>query len=79
MVRKLLIAPIRFYRRYLSPLAPPACRYEPSCSVYAMEAIEVWGVYGVWLGLKRILRCQPMFPGGYDPVPHPHKHAHHDP
>jgi uncharacterized protein len=71
MLRWLLILPIRFYRRYLSPLAPPACRFTPSCSVYTMQAIDVWGVYGLWLGAKRILRCQPLFPGGHDPVPLP--------
>lgn len=71
MIRWLLIAPIRFYRRWISPLTPPACRYNPTCSAYAIEAIEVWGVYGVWLGAKRILRCHPLYPGGYDPVPLP--------
>lgn len=76
MIRWLLIAPIRFYRAYISPLTPPACRYDPTCSAYAMEAIEVWGIYGVWLGLKRIARCHPLFPGGHDPVPLP---DHHDP
>jgi uncharacterized protein len=75
MVRWLLIAPIRFYRSVISPLTPPSCRYEPSCSAYAIEAIEVWGVRGVWLAIKRILRCQPWYPGGYDPVPLPH-HVH---
>ena len=74
MVRWLLIAPIRFYRYAISPLTPPSCRYEPSCSAYAIEAIEVWGVRGVWLAFKRILRCQPWYPGGYDPVPLPHVH-----
>ena len=74
MVRWLLIAPIRFYRSAISPLTPPSCRYEPSCSAYAIEAIEVWGVRGVWLEIKRILRCQPWYPGGYDPVPLPHRH-----
>jgi hypothetical protein len=71
MLRWLLIAPIRIYRAVLSPWLPPSCRFEPSCSVYAMEAIEVWGVRGVWLAMKRIWRCQPLYPGGYDPVPLP--------
>jgi len=74
MIRWLLILPIRFYRRFLSPLLPPACRFHPSCSVYTMEAIEVWGVYGVWLGVKRIGRCHPFHPGGHDPVPLPPGH-----
>lgn len=78
LVRRALIAPIRAYRRFLSPLLPPACRYQPSCSVYAMQAIELHGVYGVWLGLLRILRCQPMFPGGYDPVPGWEEACRHD-
>ncbi len=69
----LLIAPIRFYQGYISPLTPPACRYVPSCSQYAREAIALWGLRGVWMGTKRILRCQPMFKGGYDPVPIPEK------
>ena len=71
MIRWLLIAPIRFYRAYISPLTPPSCRYTPTCSAYAMKAIEVWGVYGVWLGIKRIARCHPLRAGGYDPVPLP--------
>lgn len=78
MIRWLLIQPIKFYRYFISPLTPPACRYTPSCSVYTMQAIEIWGVYGLWLGAKRILRCQPLFPGGYDPVPLPAGHLPHD-
>jgi hypothetical protein len=66
-----LIAPILFYQRFISPLTPPACRFEPSCSQYTREAIALWGVRGLWLGLKRILRCQPFFEGGHDPVPLP--------
>ena len=71
MVRWLLIQPIKFYRTFISPLTPPACRFTPSCSLYTMQAIEIWGVWGLWLGAKRIFRCQPFFPGGYDPVPLP--------
>jgi putative membrane protein insertion efficiency factor len=74
MVRWLLIQPIRAYRRFLSPLLPPACRFYPSCSVYTMQAIEAWGVWGLWMGAKRIFRCQPFFAGGYDPVPLPAGH-----
>ena len=67
-----LIGAIRLYQRFLSPLLPPACRYEPSCSHYTLRAIQVWGpLKGVWLGTKRICRCQPFFPGGLDPVPLP--------
>lgn len=66
-----LIAPIRFYQRYISRLFPPACRFEPSCSQYTREAIALWGVRGLWMGALRILRCQPFFAGGYDPVPLP--------
>lgn len=69
MLRRLLIAPIRFYQRFLSPLTPPTCRFQPTCSHYAVQAIEIHGVYGLWLGLRRILRCHPFHPGGYDPVP----------
>ena len=74
VIRWLLILPIRFYRRFLSPLLPPACRFHPTCSAYTMEAIEVWGVYGVWMGMKRIGRCHPFHPGGHDPVPLPPGH-----
>lgn len=76
LFRRMLIAPIRAYRRWLSPMLPPSCRYEPSCSVYTMQAIELHGVRGLWLGLLRILRCQPFFPGGYDPVPGWEEHRH---
>jgi putative membrane protein insertion efficiency factor len=69
-----LIAPIRFYRRFISPLLPPACRYEPTCSRYAIQAIEIHGpIKGFWLALKRILRCHPIHwlggSEGFDPVP----------
>jgi len=69
-VKRLLLALIRFYRRALSPHLPDACRYYPTCSQYAMTAIERFGALcGGWLGLKRILRCHPFRRGGYDPVP----------
>jgi putative membrane protein insertion efficiency factor len=61
--------PARLYKRFISPFLPPACRFEPTCSVYAAEAIETHGLYGLWLAVKRILKCQPFHPGGYDPVP----------
>jgi putative membrane protein insertion efficiency factor len=78
LLRRALIAPIRGYRRFLSPLLPPACRYQPSCSVYAMQAIELHGLYGLWLAALRILRCQPFFAGGYDPVPGWEERCKHD-
>jgi putative membrane protein insertion efficiency factor len=61
---------IRFYRKAVSPWLPPACRYYPTCSAYAIEAIEKYGfLRGTALAVKRILRCHPFHAGGYDPVP----------
>jgi uncharacterized protein len=70
MLKRALIRSIHFYRRSLSPLKPPVCRFEPTCSAYALEAVEKYGsAKGSWLAAKRILRCQPFAKGGYDPVP----------
>ncbi len=63
------LALIRLYRRWLSPLLPPRCRFYPTCSQYALEAVERYGALrGCWLALRRLLRCHPFHPGGFDPV-----------
>ena len=65
-----LILPIRVYKLCISPLLPPSCRFYPSCSSYAIQAITLHGpLKGLWLAVKRILRCHPFHPGGMDPVP----------
>ncbi|GLZ37386.1 hypothetical protein Acsp05_10110 [Actinokineospora sp. NBRC 105648] len=67
---RLLLLPVRGYRRWVSPLLPPACRFYPSCSAYAAEALTVHGAArGSWLAVRRLLRCGPWHPGGLDPVP----------
>jgi len=87
VVAKLLIGLIRFYQLAISPWTPSSCRYQPTCSSYTKEAIEVHGALrGSWLGLRRLLRCHPWGGFGYDPVPpatergtgarHDHAHAH---
>ncbi len=66
----LLVGFIRAYQRFISPLLGPRCRFHPSCSQYALVAIERHGVVkGGWLALRRIVRCHPLHPGGHDPVP----------
>ena len=70
MIRKLLIAPIRFYRYVISPWLGYNCRFTPSCSAYAIEALETHGALcGSWLTARRIVRCHPWCHGGHDPVP----------
>ena len=69
-VARVLVALIRGYRRVLSPLLGPRCRFAPSCSAYAVEALTVHGAgRGGWLALRRLARCHPFHPGGHDPVP----------
>ncbi|HWV39338.1 MAG TPA: membrane protein insertion efficiency factor YidD [Vulgatibacter sp.] len=68
--RRILAVPIRFYRALLSPLLPASCRFHPSCSAYALQALEEHGAgRGLWLTLRRIARCHPFHAGGIDPVP----------
>ena len=70
-MKKLFVCLIRFYRKHISPLTPPSCRFTPTCSQYAYEAINKYGALkGGWLALKRLLRCHPFYKGDYyDPVP----------
>jgi putative membrane protein insertion efficiency factor len=69
-VRGLALFLLRAYKRFVSPLLPPMCRFEPTCSVYTMHAVEKYGfLRGVWLGIRRLARCHPFNPGGWDPVP----------
>ena len=68
--KRMLLWLVRFYRVAISPMHRPCCRYIPTCSQYALEAIEKYGAFkGGYLALRRILRCNPLFKGGYDPVP----------
>ena len=80
MIARLLIFLVRVYQKLISPLKPPTCRYYPTCSSYAVQALHIHGALkGSYLSVKRILKCHPLFPGGYDPVPPAtpkHKHTH---
>ena len=69
-MKNFLMKAIRFYQRRISPLFPPKCRYYPTCSQYALQAIEIHGVFkGILLAIGRLMRCNIFFPGGVDPVP----------
>jgi uncharacterized protein len=69
LVVNFVLAILRIYKRWISPMLPSACRYHPTCSEYMMDAVQKYGVArGVWLGLGRILRCHPFHEGGFDPV-----------
>ena len=68
-MRNVTIGALRFYKRWISPLLPSACRFDPTCSEYMMEAVQRYGASrGIWLGLRRLSRCHPFRQGGYDPV-----------
>lgn len=70
LIVTILIIPVRFYQLVISPMLPPSCRYVPTCSQYTIEALRKHGpVKGLWLAVKRILRCHPWGGSGYDPVP----------
>lgn len=74
LARKLFLLPVRFYRRCISPFLPAHCRFTPTCSQYALQAVMTHGIFkGTYLSVRRILRCNPFCEGGYDPVP-PKKH-----
>lgn len=88
-MKKIFIGFIRGYQKFISPLFPPSCRYYPTCSNYAVQAIQKHGaIKGGIMGMARILRCHPFIKGGYDPVPdafgirrnkeHQHSHSEHE-
>jgi putative membrane protein insertion efficiency factor len=76
----LLIYAVRFYRTCISPLFPPTCRFYPSCSQYALEAIQAYGALkGSWAAIKRLSKCHPYHPGGYDPLTDSDEESDSDP
>lgn len=75
---RVVAAPVIAYRRWISPALPARCRFYPSCSAYTLEALSRHGVArGIWLSLRRLGRCHPFHPGGFDPVPPRHDHVKH--
>ena len=69
-MKGIALALIRLYRRHISPIKPPSCRFQPTCSEYAYQAISRYGFFkGSWLAIKRLSRCHPFHQGGHDPVP----------
>ncbi|PXW91860.1 hypothetical protein DES38_104296 [Streptohalobacillus salinus] len=78
-MKSVLLGMIRLYRKYISPATPPSCRFQPTCSQYGLESIEKFGALkGGFLAVKRVLKCHPFHPGGFDPVPDKKtKHNHH--
>ncbi|MES2628483.1 MAG: membrane protein insertion efficiency factor YidD [Bacteroidota bacterium] len=76
MLKALFIFPVRIYQYAISPWLPNSCRHQPTCSQYTIEAIQEWGVLkGIWLGIKRISKCNPWGTSGPDPVPRKHTHS----
>lgn len=70
MIKKMALKMVRFYQRIVSPILPKSCRFYPTCSEYTYQAIEKYGAAkGIYLGIKRILKCHPFHPGGSDPLP----------
>ncbi len=70
VIIKIIVGVIWFYKTAISPVLPPSCRFTPTCSIYAMEAFRKFGlVRGLYLSISRVLRCNPLCKGGYDPVP----------
>ncbi|MBS2970169.1 membrane protein insertion efficiency factor YidD [Metabacillus sp. KIGAM252] len=76
-MKTLFLKLIRFYQKFISPMTPPSCRFYPTCSNYGLEAIQKHGaIKGSWLTALRILKCNPMHPGGFDPVPEKKESTH---
>jgi len=70
-MKRVLLAALRFYKTQISPALPPACRYTPTCSEYAIEAVDRYGAWrGTVMAIRRVISCNPFARGGYDPVPH---------